>query len=100
MTEHDGGIRAQFGCDARADVLRFLHRQIHDIAAVKHALPPCEQVVEPDADRDAAIDAWNTHNRLDDLAAMRIGTVGAGQYHKLRSINRRGACQLCVDQLA
>ena len=59
MAEHDGGVRAQFGCDARADVLRFLHRQIHDVAAVKQRLPSREQVVEADADRDAAIDAWH-----------------------------------------
>ena len=77
----------------RLDVLRFLHRQIHDIAAVKLALPSREQVVEADADRDAAIDAWHAQDRLDDLAAMRIGAVGAGQYHQLGSIDSRGARQ-------
>ena len=38
--------------------------------------------------------------RLDDLAAMRVGAVGAGQYHQLWSIDRRGACQLCVELMA
>ena len=41
-----------------------------------------------------------SQDRLDDLAAVRIGAVGAGQYHQLRSIDRCGARQLRVDQLA
>jgi hypothetical protein len=100
VAEHEGGVRAHGGGGSRADVLRFLHREVHRISRAQDALPACKQIVETDADGDAAVDAGHAQNWLDALATMRIGTVGAGQDHQFRPFDRRGTRQLRVDLLS
>ncbi|MGP0003000.1 MAG: hypothetical protein ACLPKW_35420 [Acetobacteraceae bacterium] len=64
---------------------------------MQNVLPAGKQVVEADADGHATIDAGHTDDRFNGLAAMRIGAIGAGEYHELRAGDRCGPRQFRVD---
>src|SRR5690242_6190522 len=97
MSEHDRCVRSYISGGTCANILGFLHRHIDHISTVQGWLPARKQVIEADANCDAAVEARYAQRGLDDFASMRIGAVGAGQNHQLRSTDCRHPLELCVD---
>src|SRR5689334_4369506 len=97
MSEHDRCIRSHISGGTCANILRLLHRHINQISTVQGWLPARKQVIEADADCNAAVEARYAQRGFDDFASVRIGAVGAGKNHQLRSTDCCRPLELCVD---
>ena len=100
VTQHDGRIRPRARRPCQHDILLQFQRHIDDVSIVQQRLPQGELVVEPEAQRDAAIDAGKPEHAADDDAAMGEECVRAGEDDQLRARQCSGVGELGVKRAA